>query len=127
LKLGEYEMHNIRIKRIYQKASKDDGLRVLVDRLWPRGITKKDAQVDSWYKDIAPSNSLRKWFGHDPQKWEEFKSRYFLELDKKPEVVAKLLPIADEETQLTLLFSAKDPNFNNAAALKEYLENKLSR
>ena len=120
-------MSDLRVKRIYEPASDDDGARILVDRLWPRGVSRKEAQVDIWHKDIAPSAELRKWFGHDPQKWEEFKSRYFLELDNKPEVVTKLLPTADEETQLTLLFSAKDPNFNNAAALKEYLEDKLAK
>lgn len=88
-------MYKIKIKRIYQKASKDDGLRVLVDRLWPLGASIKEAQVDIRRKDIVPSAELRKRFGYDRQKWEEFKSCHFLELDNKSEVMTKLLPTAD--------------------------------
>ncbi len=114
---------DIKVKRVFEKASKDDGIRILVDRLWPRGMSKKDALIDLWLKDVAPSNELRKWFNHEPEKWEEFKSRYFSELDKKPDLVSKLKKYAGEDT-LTLLFSAKETKFNNAIVLKEYLDKK---
>jgi uncharacterized protein YeaO (DUF488 family) len=112
---------NIKVKRIYDKPSKEDGLRILVDRLWPRGVSKKDASIDIWIKDIAPSNELRKWFNHDPGKWKEFKVRYFSELDKKSEMVNEILDRAKKDT-LTLVFSAKEEKYNNAGALKEFLE-----
>ena len=113
-------MMDIRTKRVYEPANPHDGLRVLVDRVWPRGMTKEQAQADLWLKDVAPSTALRKWFGHDRSQWEAFKSRYFLELDAKPEAVARLL---DEAAQgrLTLLFSARDAEYNQAVALREYL------
>ncbi|MDA2920102.1 DUF488 domain-containing protein [Desulfobacterota bacterium AH_259_B03_O07] len=115
---------DIKVKRVFEKASKDDGIRILVDRLWPRGMSKKDALLDLWLKDVAPSNELRKWFNHEPEKWEEFKSRYFSELDKKLDLVSKLKKYAGGGT-LTLLFSAKETKFNNAIVLKEYLEKEL--
>jgi len=115
---------DIKVKRMYEKAAKDDGIRILVDRLWPRGIRKKDASIDIWLKDIAPSNELRKWFNHDPDKWEQFKSRYFSELDQKAEVVNQIKGRVKEDT-LTLVYSASDTKHNNAIALKEYLENLL--
>jgi uncharacterized protein YeaO (DUF488 family) len=111
----------IKVKRIYDKPSKEDGLRILVDRLWPRGVSKTDALVDTWLKDIAPSNELRKWFNHDPQKWDEFKSRYFSELKSKSGSVSELLSFTKKGT-LTLIFSAKEQQYSNASALKEYLE-----
>ncbi len=111
-------------KRIYEKASKEDGLRILVDRLWPRGVSKKDAKVNLWLKEIAPSAELRTWFSHDPNKWDNFKSYYFLELEKNPLLTAQLLQKARGGT-ITLVFSAKEEKFNNAVALKEYLEEKL--
>jgi uncharacterized protein YeaO (DUF488 family) len=111
---------NIKVKRIYDKPSKEDGLRVLVDRLWPRGVSKKHALIDVWLRDIAPSNQLRKWFDHDPEKWEEFKSRYFSELDTKSETVNEVLNRVKKGT-LTLVFSAKQEKYNNAEALKVYL------
>ena len=114
----------IKLKRIYDKASKEDGLRILVDRLWPRGVAKTDALVDIWLKGIAPSNELRKWFNHDPEKWDEFKSRYFSELHKNSELVADLIESA-KKGPITLIFSTKETRFNNATALKEYLERKL--
>ncbi len=114
---------DIKVKRIFEKASKDDGIRILVDRLWPRGMSKKDALIDLWLKDVAPSNELRKWFNHEPEKWGEFKSRYFSELDKKPDLVSKLKKYVGEGTS-TLLFSAKETKFNNAIVLKEYLDKK---
>lgn len=111
----------IKVKRIYDKVSSEDGVRILVDRLWPRGVSKKVASVDIWVKDIAPSNELRKWFNHDPEKWEEFKSRYFSELDHKSELVKEILSHA-KKGALTFVFSAKEEKYNNAEAFKEYLE-----
>lgn len=111
----------IMTKRAYEPASEADGFRILVDRVWPRGISKTDAGIDVWLKDIAPSSSLRKWFGHDPEKWEDFKIRYFEELDGNPEAVDALRQILDEKKKVTLVYSAKDEAHNNAAALKNYL------
>ncbi|EDZ67528.1 conserved hypothetical protein [Nitrosococcus oceani AFC27] len=116
----------IALKRAYEQADKDDGCRILVDRLWPRGIKKEDAAIDEWLKEIGPSNELRKWFGHDSEKWPEFRKRYFQELEKNPEAVEPLTEIAKNQRQVTLIFSAKDSEHNNAVVLKEYLEEKLS-
>ena len=113
-------MTDIRTKRVYEPANPHDGLRVLVDRVWPRGMTKEQVQADLWLKDVAPSAALRKWFGHDRSKWEAFKRRYFLELDAQPEAVARLLDEA-AKGRLTLLFSARDAEYNQAVALREYL------
>ena len=112
---------SIYLKRIYDKPSPKDGFRVLVDRLWPRGVKKEDAKIDLWCKDIAPSNDLRKWFGHNPAKWDEFRHRYFEELDNHRTELF-LLSGKIGKTPLTLLFSAKDKIFNNAAALLEYIK-----
>lgn len=112
---------SIRLKRIYDEPAKADGDRVLVDRMWPRGVSKDDAKVDLWLKEIAPSKELRQWFGHDPEKWEEFKKSYFQELDARPEECERLADKVNQGT-VTLLFSAKDEQYNNAVALKEYLE-----
>lgn len=114
----------IRSKRVYESASEQDGVRVLVDRLWPRGLSKDKANIDLWLKEIAPDNSLRKWFSHDPEKWEEFRKMYLEELKQKEDQVQELLEKA-VETDLTLLYAAKDENLNNAAILKEYLESRL--
>lgn len=111
---------DIRTKRVYDPATPDDGLRVLVDRIWPRGMTKERLQIHLWLKEIAPSTALRKWFGHDRSKWEAFKRRYFAELDAKPELVQQLLAEA-AKGRVTLLFSARDAECNQAVALKEYL------
>lgn len=111
----------IRVKRVYEKASPSDGYRVLVDRLWPRGLSKEEARIDAWLKEIAPSTRLRQWFGHDPSKWSEFKKRYFRELDGRTELVASLAERAKTQT-VTLVFAAKDERHNNAQALKEYLD-----
>jgi uncharacterized protein YeaO (DUF488 family) len=113
-------MMDIRTKRVYEAARPDDGHRVLVDRVWPRGMTKERARADVWLKDAAPSTALRKWFGHERSKWEPFKRRYFAELDARPEVVTKLLDEA-AKGRLTLLFSAHDTDCNQAVALREYL------
>ena len=111
-------MHVISIKRVYDQSSKDDGFRILVDRLWPRGLKKEKAGVDLWLKDVAPSDELRKWFSHDAQKWVEFKKRYFTELDGKSEIVGRIDGGGDN---VTLLYGAKDDEHNNAVALREYI------
>jgi uncharacterized protein YeaO (DUF488 family) len=111
---------SVAAKRVYESPARDDGTRVLVDRLWPRGVSKSDAKVSRWMKEIAPSDGLRKWFGHDPKKWASFKVRFWKELHEHDELVADLLKIA-HGGRLTLVFSAKDENHNNAVALKEYL------
>jgi len=116
---------DIRLKRAYEPSKKDDGFRVLVDRLWPRGVSKSSARIDLWLKEIAPSAALRKWFGHDPLKWDTFRARYFRELQKNPEAVAQLNEII-RNGSVTLLFAAKDQEHNNAVALKEYLESRQS-
>lgn len=111
----------IRTKRIYAEPSKDDGARVLVDRIWPRGVSKEKASLDRWEKDLAPGDELRRWFGHDPAKWEEFLRRYRAELEGKEEELARLRQEAGEGT-VTLLYAAKDEEQNNAVALKRYIE-----
>jgi uncharacterized protein YeaO (DUF488 family) len=118
-------MH-ILLKRVYEERGPRDGTRVLVDRLWPRGIRKDKAGIDLWLKEIAPSEELRKWFGHDPDKWEEFQKRYCRELDTKgAEEVGTLQEIL-EKGRVTLVFAAKNERFNNAVALKSYLEGRSS-
>ncbi len=111
----------IRIKRAYESASEDDGCRILVDRLWPRGISKVKAKIDYWLKELAPSTKLRHWYGHDPEKWSEFKSRYFSELDANPELLKELLDYIRKGT-VTFVYSSKEQYLNNAVALKEYVE-----
>ncbi len=112
----------IKIKRTYEEPSKDDGYRILVDRLWPRGISKDVAKVDLWLKEISPSNELRKWFLHDPKRWERFKSKYRDELKEKTELILELKKIEKEKKTITLLYSAKDEQHNNAIALSEILK-----
>jgi uncharacterized protein YeaO (DUF488 family) len=115
-------MHIV-IKRVYEKPNIDDGKRILIDRLWPRGLTKEKAQIDLWLKEIAPSTELRKWFGHDPSKWNEFKKRYIGELNKNTPVIAQL----EEQLKIgkvTLVYGAKDEKHNDAVVLKEYFEKK---
>jgi len=106
----------IEIKRVYNEARESDGFRILVDRLWPRGLNKERANVDLWLKDIAPSEELRKWFSHDPAKWDEFKQRYFQELDHKKELVSIIIQKV-REGKVTLLYAAKEEKFNNGMAL----------
>jgi len=110
----------IKIKRIYESASPNDGRRIYVDRLWPRGMKKEQVKMNEWLKDISPSDSLRKWFGHDPSKYAEFKRRYTKELKKHSEILERIKKEAKKET-VTLLFSAKDVEHNNATVLKELL------
>ncbi len=113
------------IKRAYDPPDKRDGSRYLVDRLWPRGVSKDDAALTDWLKDLAPSDDLRQWYGHDPDRWGEFKRRYKLELraEEKQETIRQLAKEAERGT-VTLVFAAKDPDRNNAAALKEAIEAK---
>ena len=108
-------------KRIYDEPLQSDGRRILIDRLWPRGISKAAARIDFWAKSIAPSNELRQWYQHDSSKWSEFRDRYFAELDSNPEGIAELQSMIGSET-VTLLFGSKEERFNNASALREYLE-----
>ena len=114
------------IKRIYQPATTSDGRRILIDRLWPRGLSKQKAAVDYWAKDIAPSNELRKWYRHDPAKWPEFRRRYFAELDAAPEGVEAMRSELGRGMN-TILFGSKEERLNNARALVEYLEESPTR
>ncbi len=111
----------IRLKRVYEPPCEGDGHRVLVDRLWPRGLAKDRARVTLWLKEVAPSPALRKWFGHDPARWAGFRSRYRAELAANPEPVARLRSLAEQDT-VTLLYGARDGERSNAAVLKGYLE-----
>jgi uncharacterized protein YeaO (DUF488 family) len=111
----------VKVKRVYDKPAKSDGLRVLVDRIWPRGLKKSEARIDQWLREIAPSTSLRKWFKHDPRKWEQFKKKYAAELEEHREEVEKLARECRKRS-VTLLFGAKNTAHNNALALKEYVE-----
>ena len=114
----------IQIKRVYDPASRSDGTRYLVERLWPRGMKKNALQLDGWLKDVAPSDALRRWFKHDPARWEEFRNRYVAELDNKPDAWQ---PIVEKARQgpVTLLYSARDTEHNSALALQAYLEKHL--
>jgi len=111
---------SISIKRIYEPAEDGEGLRILVDRLWPRGISRESAKLDFWAKEISPSNELRKWYSHDPEDWPEFKRRYFEELDRNLDEVMKLVDMIAGQN-VTIVYSSK-AKLNNALALKEYLE-----
>jgi len=116
----------IRLKRVYEPPERSDGMRFLVERLWPRGVRKEALKLDAWLKDVAPSGELRRWFGHDPVRWDEFRRRYASELDAQPEAWHEILSAADNGT-VTLLFSARDTLHNNAVALKSYLEGQKER
>ena len=109
------------VKRAYVPPTEADGIRFLVDRLWPRGIKKEDLRIDAWLKEVAPSDELRKWFGHDPEKWEEFRERYTKELDGRSDALDPLRK-AEQQGDVTLVFAAKDTEHNNAVALKAYLK-----
>lgn len=110
----------LQIKRVYERPDKEDGMRILVDRLWPRGLTKEKASVDLWLREIAPSTKLRQWFGHDPNKWEEFKQRYRHELEENDEQVWRLRQEI-EKGPVTLVYGAKDEEHNGAIVLQEFL------
>jgi|SRR5579871_641973 len=109
------------LKRAYERATPEDGVRFLVDKLWPRGAKKTTLRLDGWLKDVAPSDKLRRWFAHDPKKWPEFQRRYRAELDAKPEAWEPIRAAA-RHGRVTLVYAARDTDYNNAVALKEYLE-----
>ncbi len=118
-------MATIHLKRAYAEHSRGDGLRILVERLWPRGLSKERAAVDLWLKEIAPSPELRRWFGHDPDKWEEFQKRYWAELAANPDALAELRRKV-REWPVTFVYAARDEQHNGALALKEYLRRRRS-
>ncbi len=111
----------VKLKRVYEKAERGDGYRILVDRLWPRGVSKEKAALDLWLKEIAPTDGLRKWFGHDPKRWAGFQKRYLAEVRANKEALAELRGIAKREKTVTLLFAAKDEANNEAVVLKKLL------
>jgi uncharacterized protein YeaO (DUF488 family) len=115
----------IRIRRAYDPPSRDDGYRVLVDRVWPRGVSKAEAQIDEWLRDVAPSGELRRWFGHDPARWEEFRRRYRDELRQQEDALDHLAALA-RESGVVLVFGARDKRHNNAVVLREVLEDHLA-
>ncbi len=123
----------IDIKRVYDTPADSDGLRILVDRLWPRGLAKESAKIDRWLKAVAPSTALRQWYQHDVEKWPEFKQRYIAELEDNPQALDELLDTIqqqdgqqqDSQPTITLLYSSKEGRYNNAAALLEYLNTKI--
>jgi uncharacterized protein YeaO (DUF488 family) len=114
-------MGNLHIKRIYEPADKTDGVRVLVDRLWPRGMKKEDAQIDHWMKNVAPSTALRKWFDHDPQNWPVFQQEYIAEL-KQQESVKELARLIQKNETVTLLYAASNGRYNHAVVLQQFLQ-----
>ena len=116
--------HELRIKRVYDDPSPGDGLRFLVDRLWPRGIRKDELHATGWLKEVAPSQSLRKWFGHEPAKWLEFRRRYYSEFENKPAAWAPLVEAVRKDT-VTLLFSARQADMNQAVVLKDFLTERI--
>jgi uncharacterized protein YeaO (DUF488 family) len=111
---------NVRLKRAYEKPARDDGTRILIDRLWPRGLRKADAKLDQWAKELAPSTALRKWFGHDPARWPEFRRRYMKELGRHPDRLRQLRSLA-RKGPVTLVYSARDEAHNDAVVLRELL------
>lgn len=116
----------LKLKRAYEAPETTDGVRYLIDRLWPRGVSKAELKIEAWLKDVAPSNDLRHWFNHDPKKWDEFRRRYFAELDANPESWEPLIDAARKGT-VTLLYGAHDAEHNNAVALTEYLKHHKAR
>ena len=116
----------ITLKRAYEPVSRSDGARLLVERLWPRGVSKAKLSVDAWLKEAGPSTELRKWFSHDPEKWGEFRRRYFRELDSRPEAWQRIVSAA-RRGRVTLVYSSHDTQHNNAVALQEYVQAKARR
>jgi len=112
----------IKLKRVYESPEPGDGFRLLVERLWPRGMSKDRAKVDLWLKEAGASTALRTWYGHDPEKWEEFRRKYFVEMRTRPEIIKELRDILRTHDMVTFLFAAHDTERNNALALKEFLE-----
>lgn len=115
---------SIQLKRAYDDLDEDDGSRILVDRIWPRGVSKEQLQLDEWMKEVAPSDELRKWFNHEPEKFDEFKERYRQELENNQKSVSQLAEKAEEQ-DIILVYGAKDRDHNQAVVLKEYLEKKI--
>jgi uncharacterized protein YeaO (DUF488 family) len=113
----------MQLKRAYEPSNPEDGARFLVERLWPRGVKKTELKIDAWLKDAAPSYGLRRWFAHDPRKWPEFRRRYFTELNGHPEVIDPIR-IAMTRGRVTLIYSARDEEFYNAVALKDYIQSR---
>lgn len=118
-------MSKIKTKRVYEDASEDDGFRILTERLWPRGVSKERAQLDQWMKGIAPSHELRKWFDHDPDKWDEFKEKYRRELFGS-EFVEEMIEIIKNQETVTFVYASKDEEYNSTVLLKEFLEDLLN-
>jgi uncharacterized protein YeaO (DUF488 family) len=116
----------VKLKRAYEPSARSDGTRVLVERLWPRGLTKSALHVDAWLRDVGPSTGLRQWFRHDPRKWGTFRARYFRELDAKPDTWRPIVDAARRHT-VTLVFSSHDTEHNNAVALRDYVNAKMGR
>ena len=116
----------LKLKRAYEPGTPADGMRILVERLWPRGLSKEALRVDAWLKDAGPSTELRQWFSHDPDKWPGFRTRYFRELDSRPEAWRPIVTAARRGT-VTLVYSSRDAEHNNAVALKDYLQPKIRR
>ena len=116
----------LKLKRVYEPDSRADGTRILVERLWPRGLSKETLRVDAWLKDVGPSTELRQWFGHDPGKWSRFRARYSRELDSRPEAWRPIVTAA-RRGAVTLVYSSRDTEHNNAVALKDYLRPKIRR
>jgi uncharacterized protein YeaO (DUF488 family) len=112
---------NIKIKRAYEDPEEEDGKRILVDRLWPRGLTKEKAKIDYWPKELAPSTELRRWYGHDPEKWQVFRERYFAELDAQPVLMKDLLERLRRGTA-TFVYSSRERRLNNAVAIRDYID-----
>jgi uncharacterized protein YeaO (DUF488 family) len=118
-------VNGIQIRRVYEPPAQEDGARLLVDRLWPRGVEKEKLHLTGWLKEAAPSDSLREWFDHDPARWEEFQTRYAAELEANPKAWEPIVQAA-RDGRVTLLFASKDADHNNAAALKAFLDRKLA-
>ena len=116
----------LKLKRAYEPGTRSDGTRILVERLWPRGLSKETLRVDAWLKDVGPSTELRQWFSHDPDKWMRFRTRYFRELDSRPEAWRPIVTAARRGT-VTLVYSSRDTEHNNAVALKDDLRPKIRR
>lgn len=124
--LARCEVSLLHIKRVYDPPAAEDGSRVLIDRLWPRGISKDRASIDEWFREIAPSTTLRKWYQHDATKWDEFRKRYFQELDDQPAIVQELLQLCAAGS-VTLLYSSRERERNNAVALHDYLKMRMDK
>jgi len=117
---------DIQLKRIYEPAEPGDGFRVLVDRVWPRGVAKEEARLDAWPKELAPSKELRKWFGHEPDRWDAFKDSYFRELRQQEDRLGEILEMASK-ARVTLVYASKEERYNNAVALKIFLESEAGQ